>query len=102
MSEVRRMSLTDDPKKLILMKFLEEPKRKEILIRENTVLIKLVKHLQERYNLDSKQKVFELAILSITLKIPPEKLASLLRLKTRADSKKSLYNAYELLAHLDF
>lgn len=87
-----------DPKKAFLMKYFKEPKTAGyVYLRENEPLLRLAEKLAERYNLDSRQKVYELALLSISLGIEPEKLAPFLQKRTKANSRRTLLEVYELL-----
>lgn len=87
-----------DAKKILLIKYFKEPKLQGMTyIRENSVLDGIARKLMERFNLDSKQKVYELALLSVGLKVEPEKLAPLLAKRTKSNSRKVLLEAYEML-----
>ncbi|NJE60473.1 hypothetical protein [Thermococcus sp. 21S7] len=92
----------ENTKKLILMRYFQEPKRHaETYIRENEVLSKIITRMMEKYELNSKQKVYELAVLSMALDIEPEKLAPLLANRTKSSSRKALLHLYESLLHLE-
>ncbi len=89
-------------KKMFLVSYLKEPKtHNNTHIRENEPLRMLVDKLMQRYRLDSRQKVYELAVLSVGLGIEPEKLAPFLQKRTKAHSKKALLEAYEVLIQTD-
>ena len=51
----------------------------------------------EKYRLNSRQQVYELAVLSVGLDIPPEKLAPFLQKRTKGNSRKVLLEVYEAL-----
>jgi|GEM_PF-4768261 hypothetical protein len=87
----------EQAQKIILLKYFKEKKDDYTYIRENETLRKIVERLQEKYELSNRAKVYELAVLSLSLRIPPEKLAPLLKMRTRSDSKKSLLKAIEEL-----
>jgi len=87
-----------DPKKVFLLRYIKEPKTAGyVYLRENEPLIKLAEKLAEKYGLDSRQKVYELALLSVGLGIEPEKLAPFLQKRTKANSRKVLFEVYEAL-----
>jgi len=89
-------------KKMFLVQYLKEPKLyNNTHIRENEPLRMLVDKLKEKYGLDSRQKVYELAVLSVGLGIPPETLAPFLQKRTKANSKRALLEAYEILLQSD-
>jgi len=92
----------DDPRKILLLKFLRETKKEEVLVRANDTMIFIIKKLMEKYNLKTRQQVFELAVLSLALKVPPEKIAPIVRMRRRADSRKGLLDAYEYLVDVEF
>ena len=97
------MAEVADAKKIILIKYFKEPKHHDVTyIRENSVLDGIARKLMEKFNLDSKQKAYELALLSTGLKIEPEMLAPLLAKRTKSNSKKVLLEAYELLLEAEF
>ena len=89
-------------KKMFLVRYLKDPKtHNNTYIRENEPLRMLVDKLREKYGLNSRQQVYELAVLSVGLDIPPEKLAPFLQKRTKAHSKKALLEAYEVLIQTD-
>ncbi|WP_297494759.1 hypothetical protein [Thermococcus sp.] len=87
-----------DPKKVFLLKYVKEPKTAGyVYLRENETMVFLANKLAEQYGLGSRQKVYELALLSVALGVPPEKLAPFLQKRTKANSRKVLFEVYEAL-----
>ena len=87
-----------DPRKTFLLRYIKEPKLyNNTHIRENEPLRMLVDKLMQKYGLDSRQKVYELAVLSVGLGVEPEKLAPFLQKRTKANSRKVLFEVYEAL-----
>ncbi len=87
-----------DPKKIFILKYMKEPKiYNNTHIRENGPLRALVDKLMEKYQLNSRQQVYELGVLSIGLDIPPEKLAPFIQKRTKGNSRKAILEVYEAL-----
>jgi hypothetical protein len=86
----------DDGVKFVLMKYFRSPRSIVYHFRENEVQHKIAEQLANKYKIE-KSKVYELALLHLALGVEPDKLAELLRMRTRHDSPKTMMKLLERL-----
>ena len=87
----------DEAKKMFILKYFRAPKKVEYKVRLNKPLEGLLGVLQEKYKLKNSSQVFELALLYLGLMEDPEKLAQIVKTRTRSDSKGATMRILEML-----
>ncbi len=89
--------IMDEVKKMFILKYFRTPKKVEYKVRLNEPMERFLKVLQEKYKLKNSSQVFELALLYLGLREDPEKLAQIVKARTRSDSKGATIHVLEML-----